>query len=139
MALKLYALCNAEQYASMCGSKRAGDWRNPALLETLRLQLDRTCAKPVTSNSCRLNSASSTFLCAKVQLIVSPIVVDAFCEPEAPVIVSVYCPAVTEFPAVKVSVLLVVAGFCENDAVTPLGRPDTLSCTLPVKPYSSVM
>ncbi len=63
----------------------------------------------------------------EVQLIVRPAVVDAFCEPEAPVIVNVYVPAAGEVPAVRVNVLLVVPGFGENDAVTPVGNPETVS------------
>lgn len=57
---------------------------------------------------------AAAFSCAKVQLIVSPNVVDAFCEPEAPVIASVYCPAVTELPAVRLNVLTIVAGFAKT-------------------------
>ena len=37
--------------------------------------------------------------------------------------------------AVNVSVLNPLVGFGANDAVTPLGRPDTERFTLPVNPY----
>ena len=40
--------------------------------------------------------------------------------------------------AVKVSVLVVVAGFVLNDAVTPLGRPDADKLTPPLKPFCGV-
>ena len=38
--------------------------------------------------------------------------------------------------AVSVSVLVVVVGFGLNPAVTPLGRPEALKVTLPVKPFT---
>jgi hypothetical protein len=40
--------------------------------------------------------------------------------------------------AVSVNVLVLVAGFGLNDAVTPLGRPDADKLTLPPKPFSGV-
>ena len=40
--------------------------------------------------------------------------------------------------AVSVSVLVVVVGFGLNPAVTPLGRPEALKVTLPVKPSTGV-
>jgi hypothetical protein len=52
-----------------------------------------------------------------------------------PVTVTVLCPMVAELVAVNVSVLFPVVGLGENDAVTPLGRPDAESVTLPVNPY----
>ena len=36
--------------------------------------------------------------------------------------------------AVSVKVLMDMAGFVLNDAVTPFGRPDATRVTLPVKP-----
>ncbi len=62
----------------------------------------------------------------------------AVCVPDVPVIVSVYCPTAAELVAVSVMVLLLVVGFGEKDAVTPLGRPDTEKFTLPVNPYCGV-
>jgi len=47
-----------------------------------------------------------------------------------------YCPTTAALVAVNVSVLLPLVGFGENDAVTPLGRPDTERVALPVNPYS---
>jgi hypothetical protein len=36
---------------------------------------------------------------------------------------------------VNVNVLVAVAGFGLNDALTPLGRPDVDKVTLPLKPF----
>jgi hypothetical protein len=47
-------------------------------------------------------------------------------------------PVVAVLLAVKVSVLVAVAGFGLNEAVTPLGRPDTDKLTLPLKPFWGV-
>jgi hypothetical protein len=41
--------------------------------------------------------------------------------------------------AAKVSVLVVVAGFGLNDAVTPVGKVPALSVTLPLNPPLGVM
>jgi hypothetical protein len=49
--------------------------------------------------------------------------------------VTVFVPSAAELLADKVSRLNPVVGFGTNDAVTPLGRPDTERFTLPVKPY----
>jgi hypothetical protein len=58
--------------------------------------------------------------------------------PEVPVMVTVAVPVVAELLAVRVSTLVPVVGFAPNDAVTPLGRPDAASVTLPVNPPTSV-
>jgi hypothetical protein len=55
-------------------------------------------------------------------------------DPEMPLIDSVEVPAVTATPVVSVSVLLLIAGFGENEAVTPFGRLDTAKLTLPLNP-----
>jgi len=55
--------------------------------------------------------------------------------PDVPVTVTVLCPTAAELLAVNVSVLNPVVGFGTNDAVTPLGRPDTERVALPVNPY----
>ena len=47
----------------------------------------------------------------------------------------VYCPGAAELLVVSVNALLVVAGFGDHEAVTPLGRPDTDRFTLPLNPY----
>lgn len=58
--------------------------------------------------------------------------------PEVPVIVTVDDPVVAVLLAVNVSTLVPVVGFVPNVAVTPLGRPDAASVTLPVNPPTSV-
>ena len=60
---------------------------------------------------------------------------DAVVVPEVPVIVIVDCPGAAVLLADRVRMLLPVAGFGEKDAVTPLGKPDAVSATLPEKPY----
>ena len=78
-------------------------------------------------------------LSAKVgEPIVNVSVALAVSDPEVPVIVSVYGPAGAELLAVKVRIDKfegVVVGFGENDAVTPLGNPETERFTLPVNPF----
>src|SRR6266849_2440479 len=58
--------------------------------------------------------------------------------PDLPVIVTMDVPAAAEALAVSVNVLVVVVGFGLNAAVTPLGRPEAVKVTLPVKPFKSV-
>lgn len=58
--------------------------------------------------------------------------------PEVPVMVTVKVPVVAVPLAVNESVLVVVVGFGLNTAVTPLGRPDAASVTLPENPPRSV-
>ena len=58
--------------------------------------------------------------------------------PEVPVMVTVAGPVLAVALAVNVSVLVVVAGFGLNAAVTPLGRPDADRVTLPLKPFCGV-
>lgn len=52
-----------------------------------------------------------------------------------PVTVIMLEPSTAELLAVNVSTVLLVVGFGENDAVTPLGSPETARSTLPLKPY----
>jgi hypothetical protein len=59
--------------------------------------------------------------------------------PEVPVIVTGDIPIVALLLAISVKVLVAVAGFVLNDAVTPLGRPDADKLTLPVKPFWGTM
>jgi hypothetical protein len=70
-------------------------------------------------------------------LTVSATVVVAVRLPEVPVIVTVAVPVVAVLLAVSVSTLVPVVGFVPNAAVTPLGRPDAASVTLPVNPPAS--
>jgi hypothetical protein len=55
--------------------------------------------------------------------------------PEVPVTVNVVVPGVAELLTASVSTLLPDVGFVPQDAVTPLGRPETSRLTLPVNPY----
>jgi len=66
------------------------------------------------------------------------IVVVAIKLPDVPVTVTVAVPMAAELLAVSVSTLVVVVGFGANAAVTPLGRPEAASVTLPVKPFAGV-
>lgn len=68
-----------------------------------------------------------------VQLTVKAMVVLAVRLPEVPLTVIVAEPTMTELPAVTVSTLLPVVGLVAKVAVTPLGKPDAASVTLPVK------
>jgi hypothetical protein len=54
---------------------------------------------------------------------------------EVPVTVIVAVPRVAVLLVVSVSVLVPFVGFGLNDAVTPLGKPDTAKLTLPLKPF----
>ena len=54
--------------------------------------------------------------------------------PAVPVIVSVEVPVAAALPAVRVSTLDPVVGLVPNEAVTPVGSPDTASVTLPANP-----
>jgi hypothetical protein len=56
--------------------------------------------------------------------------------PETPVTVRVYCPKGAVGATVRVSAELDNVGFVANDAVTPVGSPDTDRFTLPENPYS---
>jgi hypothetical protein len=55
--------------------------------------------------------------------------------PAVPVTVSVYCPGAAVALALSVSVVPYVVGLGENDAVTPLGRPETDNATFAVTPF----
>jgi hypothetical protein len=58
--------------------------------------------------------------------------------PEVPVMVTVAAPVVAVALAVRVSTLVPVVGLVPKVAVTPLGRPEAASVTLPVNPPTSV-
>jgi hypothetical protein len=60
-------------------------------------------------------------------------------DPDTPVMVTVLVPLVAVLLAVNVSVLLPVAGFGLNDAVTPVPRPLADNVTLAVKPLEGVI
>jgi hypothetical protein len=69
---------------------------------------------------------------------VRAMVVLAVLPPDVPVIVTIAGPVAAVPPAATVTTLLPVVGFVPNVAVTPLGRPDASSVTLPVNPPRSV-
>ena len=56
--------------------------------------------------------------------------------PDVPVTVTVNVPIVAEPDAVRVKLLLDVAGLVPNVAVTPLGIPDTAKVTLLLNPFA---
>jgi hypothetical protein len=57
--------------------------------------------------------------------------------PDVPVMVTLTVPKAAVPVAVRVSVLVEVVGFGLSPAATPLGRPEALKLTLPVKPFKS--
>jgi hypothetical protein len=59
--------------------------------------------------------------------------------PDVPVIVTVSVPLAALALAVKVNVLSEVAGFGLNAAVTPFGKPDAESVTLPLNPFTGMI
>jgi len=75
-----------------------------------------------------------TFVVPPAALIVRLIVVVCDRLPETPVIVIVDVPVVAVELAVKVRTLVEVVGLVPNDAVTPEGRVEFESVTLPVNP-----
>lgn len=56
-------------------------------------------------------------------------------EPDVPVMVTVEVPVAALALAVRVSVLTPVVGLGLKPAVTPFGKPEALSVTLPLKPF----
>jgi hypothetical protein len=69
---------------------------------------------------------------------VSAMVVDAVSVPEVPVMVTLEVPAAAVLLAANVTMLVAVAGFVPNVAVTPVGKPDAARVTAPVNPPTSV-
>ncbi len=70
---------------------------------------------------------------------VRPIVVVLLKLPDVPVTVTVAVPVAAVALAVRASVLVEVAGFGVNTAVTPLGKPVAVNVTLPAKPFTGVI
>jgi hypothetical protein len=71
-------------------------------------------------------------------LTVSETVVVAVRLPDVPVMVTVAVPVVADELAVKLRTLVLVVGFVANEAVTPLGKPEAASVTLPENPPAPV-
>lgn len=69
---------------------------------------------------------------------VSAIVVDCVKPVDVPEMVTVEVPVVAAPLAISVSVLVAVAGFGLNEAVTPPGRPEADRLTFPLKPFCGV-
>lgn len=65
-------------------------------------------------------------------------VVVAFRVPDVPVMVIVAVPAFAVVPAVRVRVLVEVAGLGLNEAVTPFGNTELVNVTLPANPFTGV-
>jgi hypothetical protein len=59
--------------------------------------------------------------------------------PEAPITFTGFVPSVAVALAISVSVLVRVAGFGLNDAVTPLGKPEAENDTVPLNPFQGVI
>jgi hypothetical protein len=59
--------------------------------------------------------------------------------PDVPVIVTLEVPAVAVALAVRVNLLVVLAGFGLKPAVTPLGSPEAASVTVLLNPFNGVM
>lgn len=59
--------------------------------------------------------------------------------PDVPVTLTVAVPVVADADAVNVKVLIEVAGFGLNAAVTPDGSPEAEKLTLPLKPFAGVI
>jgi len=58
---------------------------------------------------------------------------------DVPVIVTRNVPLAAAALALSVNVLEAAAGFGLNEAVTPFGKPEAESPTLPVKPFDGVI
>lgn len=71
-------------------------------------------------------------------LTVRAMVVDAVSVPEVPITVTVAAPVVAALLAVRVSTPLLVVGLVANAAVTPVGKPEAASVTLPANGLMSV-
>jgi hypothetical protein len=87
------------------------------------------------------DDVSVKLLVELVEFTVSEIVALCVVDPEVPVMVTVAVPTVADEEAVNVSVEVAlppeagVTGLVENDAVTPLGRPDALSVVAESNPF----
>jgi len=71
-------------------------------------------------------------------LMVSETIVRVVKPPDVPKTVTVAVPVVAVLLAVRFSVLEAVAGFGLNEAVTPVGRPETDKLILPLNPFCGI-
>ncbi len=79
-----------------------------------------------------LGEAASVKPCCTFTLSASVVLAERL--PDVPLMVSVAVPVGAALDAASVRVLAPVVELGLNDAVTPLGRPDTESATLPLNP-----
>jgi len=108
---------------------------------TLRLEVSVPCAKTTFGEQAPCDLAQLAFGATRNPLTVRSIVVCPVNPPDVPVMVTFALPFAAAALAVSVNTLLLVAGFGLNAAVTPLGKPDAESETLPLKglPFAAVM
>jgi len=59
--------------------------------------------------------------------------------PEAPEMLTLNVPVAALPVAVKVTMLVVVAGLVAKVALTPLGKPDAVRFTLPLNPFTGLI
>ena len=85
-----------------------------------------------------VRDAGERFTMGPLAVTVSAIVVWLVKLSDTPLMVMVDVPRAAPLLAARVSVLVVVVGFGANPAVTPLGRPEALKVTSPLKPSLSV-
>lgn len=108
---------------------------NPPASSTVIVSVAPAFGETVSADS----AGESVKLPDVAALTVSEIAALAVAVPDVPVIVIVDVPAAAVLLAVSVRMLLLVAGLVPNDAVTPLGNPETDSVTLPLKEPVSAM
>ena len=84
-----------------------------------------------------VGEAESVKLPDEDEFTVSWIVVELFRLPETPLIVTVTVPVVAVLLAISVRTLVDVVGFVPKVAVTPEGKPEADSATLPLKPSTA--
>lgn len=108
---------------------------NPPASSTVIVSVTPAFGETVTDGS----AEKSVKLPDVAGLTVNAIVALAVNVPELPVTVTLDVPEAAVLLAVSVRMLLLVAGFVPNDAVTPLGSPEIESVTLPLnEPESAI-
>jgi len=123
---------------------------SPKLALTVMLEISRVTLPPLLSVAAFAALVASTMVAANARelgetlipvasgLTVTLTEVAPVKLPDTPEIPTLNVPVAAEPVAVRVSVLVVVVGLGLNDALTPLGRPEADSVTLPLKPPPSV-